>query len=342
MRRFWLFRSNLIPLEYYHNYKDLQTFEKNCHDYYMLLPLWLLQHDYFDEVTIWRLTKTDKPPIIFDVNGKKYIQRWVTNFHETFNYTSPDISFWRGGFKEYDQVTKDKPLHFGLKLYLGAGRRQFSQYGGIYDSFLIEDERDFRISYKCIPFYKTASPHIFYPFKKKVDILWDICWPCNFIQLKYKGQEFFIKQIAQNPTLKQLKIVHCGNKPEVGKRIAKENGVKNIEFLGSVDRPKLNRILNSSKFGLNLSNMKDGCPRISTEILMSGTPLILRNSVRLLNEYKKEGMGVINISDKNIIKKIIRGMNNYILYKNQVLSSISNELSFDNTNQKNINRWKKI
>ena len=70
MRRFWLFRSNLIPLEYYHEFKDLDTFEKNCHDYYMLLPLWLLQNNFFDEVTIWRLTKNPKEDIIFDVNGK--------------------------------------------------------------------------------------------------------------------------------------------------------------------------------------------------------------------------------------------------------------------------------
>jgi len=339
MRRFWLFRSNLIPLEYYHEFKDLDTFEKNCHDYYMLLPLWLLQNNFFDEVTIWRLTKNPKEDIIFDVNGKKYIQKWVTNFNKTFDYPSPDISYWRGGFQEYDQVTKIKPNHFGLKLYLGAGRRQFPQYGGNYDACLMEDERDFNINYKCVPFYKTASPHIFHPIVgcgKK----WDICWPSNFTQIRYKGQEFFMKLISENKELQKLSIIHCGNKPEVGKKMAKKYGLKNIEFLGLVTRPTLNIILNSSKFGLNLSNIRDGCPRVSTEVLMSGTPLILRTQTRLLNLYKKNG--VVIVDETGIVKNIKKAIKEVSDYKRQVDWAIKNEISFDKICQKNINLWQKI
>lgn len=337
MRRFWLFRSDLIPLEYYHKYTRLEDFENNCHDYYLLLPLWLLKNDYFDEVTIWRLTKKPKAPIVFDVNGKKFIQRWVHNFNETFDYPSPEISFWRGGFKVYDQVTKVKPKHFGLKLYLGAGRRQFSQYGGKYDAYLMEDERDFRHDYKCIPFYKTASPRIFFPVQTEKS--WDICWPCNWTQIRYKGQEFFIKKISENKPLQKLKIVHCGNRPEVGKKMAKKYGVKNIEFIGSVERPKLNSILNRSRLALNLSNIQDGCPRISTEVLMSGTPLILRDTTRLLKYYRKH---TINILDKTIVKEIIRALSNYDYHKKSVLEAIKTDLSFHNTNQKNIKTWQKI
>ena len=51
MRSFWLFRSDIKALEYYHEYKDLQTFKSKCHDYYLLLPLWLLENDYFDPLT---------------------------------------------------------------------------------------------------------------------------------------------------------------------------------------------------------------------------------------------------------------------------------------------------
>ena len=338
MRRFYLFRTNLKSLEYYHAYTDLQTFENNCHDYYMLLPLWLLQNDYFDEVIIWRLTCNPKKDIIFDVNGKKYIQRWVTNFDKTFDYPRPDISFWRGGFSEFDRVTNFQPKHFGLKLYLGAGRRQFPHYGGKYDYFLMEDERDFRDDYNCIPFYKTASPHIFHPIKSLKK--WDICWPCNFEQIRYKGQEFFIQEISRNPILKTLKICHCGNKPEVGKAMAKKYGVNNIKFLGPLIRPELNKILNESKFGLNLSNLKDGCPRVSTEILMSGTPLIIRNQTRLLNFYKEHG--VIVVDETNLTKKILTGLNEYNTYRKQVNLAIKNKISFDSICQKNIISWKKI
>jgi len=338
MRRFWLFRSNLIPLEYYHDFKDLPTFEKCCHDYYMLLPLWLLQNDYFDEVTIWRITKKPKEDIVFDVNGKKYIQKWVTNFNKTFDYPKPDVSFWRGGFTEYDRVTNFQPKHFGLKLYLGAGRRITSQYGGKYDVYLMEDKRDFKDGFNCLPFYKTASPHIFYP--KDVPTKWDICWPCNFTQIKYKGQKLFIKAISESSYLQSLKIVHCGNQPNVGKQLCQRFGVTNIEFMGSVDRPHLNMALNLSSFGLNLSNIQDGCPRVSTEILMSGTPLILNEETRLLDFYKKNGVVIVN--EKNLTKKIKRAMEEKDDYKRQVKWAIKNMISFDHVNRKNIHRWQKI
>ena len=338
MRRFWLFRSNLIPLEYYHEYKDLETFEKNCHDYYLLLPLWLLQNDYFDEVIIWRLTKQPKEDIVFDVNGRKFIQKWVTNFNKTFDYPSPDISFWRGGFKEYDQVTKLKPKHFGLKLYLGAGRRQYSQFGGKYDAYLMEDMRDVHSKHTCIPFFKTTSPHIFY--SGDAPLIWDICWPCNFTQIRYKGQELFINAISKSPFLQRLKIVHCGNKPEVGKALCAKHGVTNIEFLGLTDRPRLNKILNASSFGLVLSNIQDGCPRISTEILMSGTPLIIKDETRLLDFYKENG--VIEVAEHNLEEKIKMGLRRKADYKTQVRWARKNTISFDKTNQKNISSWQKI
>ena len=339
MRRFWLFRSNLIPLEYYHQYKNIKTFERKCHDYYMLLPLWLLRNDHFDEVIIWRLTNKPKEDIVFNVNGKNYIQKWVTNFNKTFDYPSPDISYFRGGFKEYDQVTKIKPKHFGLKLYLGAGRRQFSQYGGKYDVYLMEDKRDFKEGFNCISFYKTASSHIFYPVEG-TKIKYDICWPCNFTQIRYKGQELFISEIAKSSYLQSLKIVHCGNKPEIGKQLCAKYKVTNIEFMGSVDRTQLNNVLNLSSFGLNLSNIQDGCPRVSTEVLMSGTPLILKEETRLLDLYKKNG--VVMVNDKNLAKKIKEVMQKKYEYKRQVNWAIENTISFDEINKKNIKIWKKI
>lgn len=341
MKRFWLFRSNLKSLEYYHEFTDLKTFIKHCHDYYMLLPLWALQEGHFDEVTIWRLTDKPKDPIVFDVNGKQYIQRWVTNFNKTFDYPIPDMSFWRGGFKEYDQATTAYPKRFGFKIYLGAGQRINAQWGGKYDLFLMEDDDDLRKNPGTHPFYKTASPFVFFPFKNSsVYPAWDICWPCNFTQIKYKGQEFFIKEVAKSKELQELKIVHCGNKPEVGEKLCKKYGVDNISFKGLLDKQGLNSILNFSKFGLNLSNRLDGCPRVSTEVLMSGTPLIIHDRTRLLLDYKRRGVVLVN--DKNIDQKIMTGMKKYEYYKKEAMYSITDELSFDKTNQKNIMLWKSL
>lgn len=338
MRGFWLFRSDLTALEYYHDFKDLKTFKENCHDYYMLLPIWLLEKDYFDEVIIWRLRGKPKEDIVFNINGKKYIQKWVKDFSETLSYPSPEMSFWRGGFQKYDEVTRLNPDHFKLKLYLGAGRRTFPQWGGKYDVFLMEDERDFTKDRKCMPFFKTASPHIFHPIKYKTK--WDICWPCNFTQIKYKGQEEFIKIISQTPELREYNIVHCGNKPEKGKALCKKYDVNNIEFLGHVTRPELNEILNKSKFGLNLSNLLDGCPRVSTEILMSGTPLLISEYVRLLR-YFKQG-GVIEVNSLSIYTRLVKAMRNYNEVKNKILKAREAEFSFDTVCKKNIDLWKKI
>jgi len=338
MRKFWLFRSNLKALEYYHDFKDLETFIKHCHDYYMLLPLWLLQADYFDEVTVWRLTDKPRDPIIFNVNGKKYIQKWVKHFSKTFKDDPPDMSFWRGGFREYDAITKGYPDKFGFKIYLGAGQRVNAQWGGKYDLFLMEDDDDLKNNPGTHPFYKTASPFVFHNYKNTiVDLIYDICWPCNFTQIRYKGQEEFIKIVAQSEYFHRLNIVHCGNKPEVGKAMCKKWGVDNIEFKGLQDKKSLNNILNHSRFGLNMSNRPDGCPRISTEILMSGTPLIIHERTRLLSYYKQRG--VIEVNDNNILSKVIFAMENYSKHKADVLIAHNNELSFDQTNQKNIDLW---
>ena len=339
MRSFWLFRSNLRNLEYYHQFKDLETFEKRCHDYYLLLPLWLLKSNYFDEVVIWRLSKIKYPDIIFDVNGKQFIQRWVRDFNQTYDYPKSEISFFRGGFEVYDKITKEKPKQFGFKLYLGAGRRITSQWGGKYDSYLIEDERDRKKIKDSIPFYKTASPEIFKPLDD-VTKDWHFCWPCNFTQINYKGQAFLMDVIGSCSNLKNMKIVHCGNKPEVGEKMAKERGLKNIHFMGWVDRERLNDVLNRSFFGLNMSNQNDGCPRVSTEILMSGTPLIVRDTVRLLPFFKQQG--VIECNAKTAMRRLRDGVKSRDRFKKNALDGRKNIYSFENVNKKNYDIWKKI
>lgn len=342
MRIFWLFRSNIKNLEYYHYIENLETFENVCHDFYMLFPIWLLRNNFFDSVVVWRLSKKPPKEINFNVDEKIYSQRWVRDFSEVFKYPKPEISLFRGGFPEYDRVVSQNPKHFGLKLYLGTGKRIYPQYGGKYDIYLQEDEKDFRDNMKCLPFYKTASPKIFFPDStlSSPNFNIDICWPCNFAQIKHKGQETFIREVSKSDFLRSLTIYHCGNKQNVGKRMCKKYDVNNIRFVGQVDRQKLNKILNMSKFGLCMSNRVDGCPRVVTEIMMSGTPLIVRDLTRLLSYYKKNG--VIEITEKNLAKKIKVAFDRHDDYKRQIEYSIRNLISFDKICAKNIHRWQKI
>jgi len=341
MRTFILFRSDLKNLEYYHEYKDLETFKKKCHDYYLLFPLWLLESDFFDCIYIIRIQNKNSniKDIVFDINGKKYIQKWVKNLNEVLDLPKSDIAFFRGGFEIYDEFTKKNPKFSNLSLYLGAGKRITSQWGGKYNVYLMESEQDLKTHKDSIPFYKTASPEIFKPLSN-VTKDWHFCWPANFTQINYKGHAFFMDVIGRCRYLKNMKIVHCGNKPEVGKRMAKERGIKNIEFMGLVDREKLNEILNRSFMGINMSNQNDGCPRVSTEILMSGTPLIVRDTVRLLPFFKQKG--VIECNVKTIMKRMRGGMKDKARFRRDVLDGRENIYSFDNVNRINYNLWKKI
>lgn len=339
MRRFWIFRSNLRILENYYNCKNLEDFKSKCWDFYLLQGLWYLENGYFDEFVVFRLgLKGSKlADIIFDINSRKFIQRWVNSFKEVYRYPSPDISFFRGGFPQYDEVVRENPRHFGKTLYLGAGKRLFPQYGGKYDTILLESELDFNNNHNCSPFYKTANPNIFKPLNinsKK----YDLCWPNNFSQIRYKGQQFFISSISKSKLLRSLKIVHCGNSLEVGNKLCKKYNVNNIEFKGWLERPELNKLLNQSKFGIVTSNQSDGCPRISTEILTSGTPLLIRNQTRILDHYKENG--VVEFDDINVETKIKEALLHHTKLHTKLLSSLE-KFSFDIICKKNWKIWTK-
>jgi len=335
MKSFWLFRSNLRPLEYYHDYTDLKTFEEKCHDHWLLFPLQMLKDGIFDEVVIWRLHPKNRimKDIVFEVNGKKFIQRWVNNFNESVNYGKPWISFWRGGFPEYDDVVMRNPNKLGYLIYIATGERIQPRYGGKYDLYLMEDDRDITAK-NHIPFYKPASNKIFYPKTEKLK--YDLCWPANFSQT-FKGQEWFILKVSDSSFLKSLRIVHCGNKPEIGKAMAKKYGVHNIEFVGSQTRPDLNTYFNQSKFGLLTTNHRDSGPRTATECLAAGTPLLIRDSTRFLDWYLD--YGAVKYTDENYEGVFRYCFEHYDLLKKSIINNVD-KLSIKYLCAKNWELWK--
>ena len=338
MKRFWLFRTNLKEEEYYHRFLNPEEFKKNCHDFYLLQQIWFLENDVFDECLTWRLTDGKEYSIEMLFNGKMFRQVFVNSFSRCFLLSStPVITFFRGGFPEYCEITKDGPDRFGKKLYLGAGRRILPNYGGSYDKILAESQTDLQNG--MIPFYKTANINIFNPIVPHQKD-YDLCWICNFTQLRHKGQDFFIQNVARSKYLKKLRILHIGNKPEVGKGLCKANGVTNIEFVGSVTRPQINEYLNASKFGLVTSNNQDGCPRVLTEVMMTGTPLIVRDQTRFLDYYKDRG--VIIFKDDCISSKIEEAMSKYKMLKDQALSNVYTKLDIGTICELNLNQWSKL
>ncbi|MCK5604587.1 glycosyltransferase [Candidatus Pacearchaeota archaeon] len=340
-RIMWLFRTNLRPLEYYHKYQELEEFKEKCHDFYLLQGTWFLENDYFDEFVVWRLHPQGghQNDILFDINGKRFVQRWVDNFNDVIkpdrNYGQPMISFMRGGFPEYDELTQKYGEQLGTKLYLGAGRRVTPQYGGVYDKILVEDQSE--VGGRQIPFYKTCNPQVFQPLINQ-KIKYDLCWVCNFVQHRFKGQEDFIRAVGASPYLKKLRILHVGNQPDLGKDMCLKYGVDNITFKDSVSRFELNILLNQTKFGIMTSGKGDGCPRVITETLCSGTPLIIRDQTRLLDYYKKHG--VITYTDSNITSQIQLALKYCDHYKKGVTHSIENYLTTKNICEMNYSLWK--
>jgi len=339
MRRLWVFRSDIRQLEYYHKYKFGHEMKEHCHDFYLMMGFHYLEKDVFDEVTIWRLEPPDKKTDVemLTSNGKKFIQRFVPNFEICALYPSPEISFFRGGFKEYCRVTQKIPKKFGIKLYCGTGKRVAPQYGGIYDKVLVEDQQDLDKYKDVIPFYKTATPSIFHPIEAKIK--YDICWPANFTQATYKGQDFFISKVAKSKYLKNLRIIHLGNKPGVGRKLARKHGVTNIEFVGWKERPQFNKILNQSKVGLCCSNRTDGCPRVVTEVLAAGTPLLTRNTTRLLDYYRQTKQ-VLNFNDQNVESRVKDAIDNFKVYKRKAKEDLEH-ISMDRICSRNIDLWRK-
>lgn len=334
MKTFWLFRTNLRQLEYYHRYTDLAEFKQKCHDFYLLQGIWFLENDVFDEVVIWRLTPKDASEfeIMFDINGKKFIQRFVHNFDECFCHQSPSVTFFRGGFPEYGKLTKTLPGYFGLSLYCGTGQRVRPQHGGEYSKILVEDDLD--LENGAIPFYKTANQQIFKPIKAEQQ--YDICWPCNFSQINCKGQQFFINEVGKSAHLKQLKILHVGNKPEMGKELCKRHRVSNIEFAGYVSRSELNILLNQSKLGLVTSNQLDGSPRILTEIMATGTPFLISGWTRRLKYY--HGGAVAGFPQSGIENRIAEAMRNHARLKRRAMAGLD-RLSMDTICKLNLAQW---
>lgn len=339
MRRLWIFRSDIRDLEYYHKYKFTEDFKKNCHDFYLMMGMKYLEDDVFDEVTIWRLEPPEKKTttIFIPKPGKQFIQRFVPNFDLCALFPPPEISFFRGGFKEYCRVTQKMPSRFGVKLYCGTGKRVSPQYGGIYNKILVEDQKELNNYKNVIPFYKTAVPEIFHPLD--FDYKYDICWPANFTQASYKGQNFFISRIAKSEYLRSLKIVHLGNQPGAGRKLCKKHNVTNIEFLGWKDRPEFNRILNQSKFGLCCSNKTDGCPRVITEIMASETPLLLRQSTRLL-DYYRQSSSIVQFNGLNFVTKIKASLDNVDHFKRKA-KGILPHISMDRVCSRNLDLWRK-
>ena len=113
------------------------------------------------------------------------------------------------------------------------------------------------------------------------------------------------------------------------------SSLNNIKFLGSLPRPTLNNLLNQSKLGLVTSNQNDGCPRIITEILCAGIPLMLRDTTRALYYYTR---GTFRFADKDIEVWVKSALGSYKEVKKETRINLK-RLSMANICRQNLAQW---
>jgi len=350
MKTLYLFRSNIKHLEYYHSIIDIDEFERNCHDFYLLMPLEFLKMGLFDKVYIIRVHHRKRETITFKVKNNKgtkglFHQIFLKDFNDVFKLPDkPDITIFRGGFKEYDNLVKYNKSFFGTTFYLGASRRFHPQFGGEYDYILYESELDLiknkndKFIYKR--FFKTANPKIFYPIDN-IRKEFDIIWPWKYTSDHRKGEKFFLQAISQHDGLKKLKIYHCGNEPKKAQKLFNSYGVSNITCDDIKHYHEMVDIYNMGYCGLITSDKEDGCPRQSTEILSCATPLVIRNKTRILSYYK--GHGFLEYYDAySLYNKIIYAIKNYNKINMLLKDRLHNDLSIRKICKMNAIEWNLI
>jgi len=346
MKTFYLFRSDIRKLEYYHKYTTLEEFEKLCHDFYLLMPLEFLKMGVFNKVIIWRLIDKPKKDIIFKFKnelGNKviFIQKFcVHSFEEIFSLPRPNVSIFRGGFKEYDILINKISGFFGKTFYLGASRRFLPVYGGKYDYILYESELDIpktnKENIKFMKFYKTSNPNIFYPLDAIPEF--DMVWPWKYTRDHRKGELFFLDAIKKHSGLQKLKIYHCGNEVEKTKKLFKKYGVTNIICDDIKHYHDMNEIINNGICGLLTSDKEDGCPRLSTEILSCAIPLLIRNTTRILDYYFGHGR-IDYVTYDDLYSKFLFIKENRKKIVNKMKDRLQKDLSMREICKKNIEEW---
>jgi len=347
MKTLYLFRSNLRHLEYYHKYNTYETFDANCHDFYLLFPLELLKMGKYDKVIIWRLTDTPKKDIVFKFKneiGTKgiFIQKFCHHsFDEVFSLPRPDVTIFRGGFREYDSIVNKISGFFGKTFYLGASRRLTPEYGGKYDVILYESELDLPASntisnFTFKRFFKTANPKIFY--HNEIKPKFDIVWPWKYTSDHRKGEHFFLKAIQKHSGLQQLSIYHCGNEPKKAQKLCDSYGVTNVICDDIQHYHDMSAVINSGVCGLLTSDKEDGCPRLSTEILSCCVPLLIRDKTRILDYYN--GFGKINYSDgDDLYSKFMFIKENRSEIVERLKNRIGKDLSLREICMMNVKEW---
>lgn len=320
---FWMIPTTLRQFEYYHKINNIDQFKNECHDFYLLMGIWMLENTGLHEFIVWRQSPNPeiKPKdIVFEVNGKVFAQRFVKGFYKLFNYEKPDITFFNGGFPEYDELVEHDPDHFGVKLYHGTGENTHPS-SKWFDKILQGAEKNFNgepVELGETPFFRAANPSIWKP----IDITKDentICWISDFGGGECKRQEEIIERISKTDSLKKFSFICVGGGADIGEALCKKYGVENIAFYGPVALSEINMILNSTMATMICSS---GSSCLIPGIITSGSQLLIDKRVKILSYYKDMDC-VHEYKGSFLIRAINKAKKNINLVDNKSLKMIS-------------------
>lgn len=238
------------------------------------------RHDLFDEI------------IIYYHNSKEYRFSYegltiVATSNFDIETTKDDFIFIRGDKNYYLPLLK-KIRNRNHSLFYAASGKGIPSRWAHYHGYLFDDQAHYPIFRKLFKgaylgcFIKTVNTDLFKPL--------DIEKEYDLIIVTNSGPAKNLPELAKILNqLKDLKIIICGELNDKSKALFSGS---NIELVGFV-KDNLNLLLNKSRIGLMPSNEKDGSPRVITEYLASGIPVLANFRTTGISKFVIEEAGEI-------------------------------------------------
>lgn len=222
--------------------------------------------------------------------NEKFIEVWRKNFryykHNSLDIKA-DVIIERGGFEEYKYVMKH---HKAFKVYYGAGKRYMPERGR-YNLILVDSEwqkNNVKLVYpkaNVEVFFKPSVDNIFKPDDSEK--IYDICYVASIPEDKRKRVKWIYKTCPR-----EYKVLQLGFDP---KKLKKPKNFT-IERL---DRSIMSDYINKCKIGIVPYTKDDSNPRIISEFIACGVPILVMDTVQFWKDkYVNRITGAVASKDK--------------------------------------------
>lgn len=258
----WLFLRGQVPQDRSPNEIKFNSIE-DCHDMWEELFYAMVRPDEIGKVLYWGGHRK----VYYSDN---FCVEWVDSL-KYYKSNPVDIIVARGGFKEYEHIFKLFPNAY--KVYYGANHGLPKKK---YDMVLVDSEHKQQKArekgHNAEVFWKPAS-HIFkrLPYRKKYDVCYVAIHPMD----KRKNIKWVYKTCPEH-----LRVLQLGNYPQ-GITVPENFTVKKILH---TSMPKA---MNKCKVAIVPYTSEDAGPRVISEFVACGLPVVARDSV----EYSRQKFG---------------------------------------------------